>query len=222
MKPGWAITGRTVTAFAAALTAGALAAGLSACGGSGTAGGTPAGSSFLAPDLKVLTPPGTHLKIGQSAIVGYVPISGISLKPQHGYRLQVTVESIRKGRVADFPSDALNARERKSTPYYVKTRIKALGGNPLKKKDYNPAQAFDAVDYHGEQPEKFIFLGGGFPPCNTTEVPKNFVNGKSYESCMTFLMPVGGPPPRLQWSIGPHEKDETTPYFDKPLLWASS
>lgn len=215
MKSGWAAAGLPV------LTMAVLGLGLGGCGGGpGQAAG--GAHSFPAPDPKVLTPPGTHLKIGQGAVVGYVPLSRISLKPQRGYRLEVTVESLQRGRVSDFPADSLDARERKSTPYYARFRIKALGGNPLKKNDDDPAQSFDAVDYHGQQPEKYISLGNAFSRCSAAAVPPDFANGKSYESCVAFLMPVGGPPPKLTWSSGPHGKDQTTPYFGKPLLWASS
>ena len=55
---------------------------------------------------------------------------------------------------------------------------------------------------------------------NETTVPKPLANGKSYDSCLTYLMPGGGSIQKVQWGDGPAAADQVTPYFDKPIVWA--
>src|SRR5262249_22243572 len=91
----------------------ALAFGLTACGGGGGGGGTSSTGVTTTPTESTaadssqvpagLTPPGTRLALGQKATVGWVPPDLTSGPGDHkGYRLQVTVESIVKGKIADF------------------------------------------------------------------------------------------------------------------------
>ena len=54
-----------------------------------------------------------------------------------------------------------------------------------------------------------------------TSPPKPFANGKSYESCLTYLMPGGGSIQKVQWNSGPSKAGEVTPYFDDPIVWAA-
>jgi hypothetical protein len=49
--------------------------------------------------------------------------------------------------------------------------------------------------------------------------PKSFVSGKTYESCLAYLMPGGGSIQKVQWDSGPSAANELTPYFDRPLIW---
>jgi hypothetical protein len=227
--------GRIIAWTAAAV----LLPGLAACGGSSSGGGAassasavpqtaaPATSSAPSPSTVAgsaaggLTPPGTHLGFGQEATVGWVPSStATGTAARNGLKLQVTVESIDKGTMADFKNVQLNGSERKSTPYYVKVRIKALGNTPPKGTD-DPAITFDAIDDRGQQQESVTFFGT-FPRCNEAMVPKSFANGKSYESCLAYLMPGGGSIQKVQWADGPAKADDVTPYFDHPIVWGGS
>jgi hypothetical protein len=196
------------TAPAAASAAPATPSGSSAPGGSST----PSGAGPL-------TAPGTHLGFGQAATVAWVPPSADATSAQKGLKLQVTVESIEKGSIADFRNVELSASERRTTPYYVTLRIKALGHTAPHGSD-DPAISFDAIDDRGQQQESITFLGT-FSRCNETSVPKRFVAGKAYQSCLAYLMPGGGSIRQVQWGDGPHAADQVTPYFDHPIVWGA-
>ncbi len=51
-------------------------------------------------------------------------------------------------------------------------------------------------------------------------MPKQFANGKSYESCLAYLMPGGGSIQKVQWNDGPAKENQVTAYFEKPVVWA--
>ena len=193
---------------AAATPAASAPSGSGAAAGSGASGG--AGR---------LTAPGTHLGFGQAATVAWVPPSADATSAQKGFKLQVTVESIEKGSIADFRNVELSASERRTTPYYVTLRIKAVGKVGPHGSD-DPAITFDAIDDRGQQQQSITFLGT-FHRCNETSVPKPFVTGKAYRSCLAYLMPGGGSIRQVQWGDGPHAADQVTPYFDHPIVWGA-
>jgi hypothetical protein len=210
---------------------------LAACGGSGTAasGGAPATSAPATsapatsapaqaappPATGGLTAPGAHLGFGQVATVRWVPPSTYNAQgAQQGLKLQVAVESIQKGSISDFKNVELNASERKSTPYYVTVRIKALGSAPPPGTD-NPAITLEAIDDRGQQQQSITFLGT-FQRCDFKTLPKPFTNGQTYESCLAYLMPGGGSIQSVHWNDGPSKADSVTPYFDHPIIWAGN
>jgi hypothetical protein len=133
-------------------------------------------------------------------------------------KLQVTVMSIQKGTIADFQNVDLNASQKKDTPYYVTVRVTALGGT-VPPANSDPAIAFRAIDDRGQEQESITFLGT-FSRCNEATPPKPFVNGKSYQSCLAYLMPGGGSIQKVEWNDGPSKANEVTPYFDNPIIWA--
>jgi hypothetical protein len=220
-----------------------LMPGLAACGGSSSGGSSSGGGSTgggssptaSAPPASAaaaggssasgrpgrLTHPGTHLGFGQEATVGWVPPS-VASNPgaKKALKLRVTVESIEQGTIADFRNVQLNASERNSTPYYVKVRIKALGSIPPPGTD-DPDITFDAIDDRGQQQQSITFFGT-FQRCNDAAAPKPFKNGKSYQSCLAYLMPGGGSIQQVQWNDGPAAADQVTPYFDHPIVWGGS
>jgi len=236
MKPGriaaWAITAIAVP-------------GLAACSGSSSGGSNPAnassspaastgsptpsqagqsqgGSQSAAQGQTAgsgsLTPPGTHLAFGGAATVGWVPPSQDTGNGAHqGLKLQVTVVSIQKGTMADFRNVQLNAKERKSTPYYVQLRVTALGSTPPPK-DSDPAITFTAIDDRGQEQQSVTFLGT-FERCDDPFPPKQFVSGKTYQSCLTYLIPGGGSVQKVQWDNGPSAANQVTPYFERPIIW---
>jgi len=233
------MTGRRIAALAAA---GALALGAAACGSSSNDGG---GSTTAAPAAAAttgsattttttastattaapassggLTPPGTKLGFGAQATVGWVPPSRFSATgAQTGYKLQVSVDSIEKGSLGDFKNIQLDASQKRSTPYYVKVTVKAL--EDVKTGTDDPDISFDAIDDRGQEQGSVTFLGT-FDRCDDKQVPRPFTSGKSYESCLTYLMPGGGSINEVQWRNGPSRKGGVTPYFDKPIVWSGS
>lgn len=165
-----------------------------------------------------LTPPGTHLAFGGPATVGWVPPSQDTGNGAHqGLKLQITVVSIQKGTMADFRNIELNANERKSTPYYVQLRVTALGSTPPPK-DSDPAITFTAIDDRGQEQQSVTFLGT-FARCDDPFPPKRFVSGKTYQSCLTYLIPGGGSVQKVQWDNGPAAANQVTPYFERPIVW---
>jgi len=226
MKPGrmaaWAVA-------AAALPV------LAACGGGSGGGSTPANpptsaaphasSPAPAPSSSAagnggattsgkLTKPGTHLGLGQQAIVGWDP--GDTGK--HVFKLQLTVVSIEKGSIArDFTNVRLNSKEKASTPYYVTVKIKALSSNPPSDDD-DPAIALNGIDDRGQQQGEVTFFGH-FARCDDPQAPRPFTAGVAYTACLTYLMPGGGSIKSMTWTEGPHKTNDVTPYFEKPVVW---
>jgi len=153
--------------------------------------------------------------------VAWVPPSIATGSGAHkGIKLQVTVESIEKGAIADFKNVDLTTSERTSTPYYVTLRISALASTPTHGSD-DPAIAFLAIDDRGQQQQSITFFGT-FQRCNDNTPPKPFVRGKSYSSCLAYLMPGGGSIRSVQWNDGPAAANDVTPYFDHPIVWGGS
>jgi hypothetical protein len=167
-----------------------------------------------------LTPPGTHLGFGTAATVGWVPPTLDTGTGAHkGLKLQVTVESIQKGTIADFTNIDLNAAEKKSTPYYVRVRLTALG-NVAPPKDNDPALTFTAIDDRGQQQDNVTILGT-FQRCDDPSPPTSFANGKSYQSCLTYLIPGGGSIKSVEWKDGPAPADDVSAYYDRPVVWGA-
>jgi hypothetical protein len=220
-----------------AVTATALPV-LAACGGGSGGGSTPASQptsaaphasssapqSPAAPSASAagngattagkLTPPGTHLGLGQQAIVGWDPGD----TGRNVFRLQLTVVSIEKGSIAkDFTNVQLNAKDKASTPYYVTVKIKALSSNPPSNND-DPAIALNGIDDRGQQQGEVTFFGH-FARCDDPQAPRPFTAGKSFTACLTYLMPGGGSIKSMTWTEGPHKTNDVTPYFENPVVW---
>jgi hypothetical protein len=154
------------------------------------------------------TAPGTKLAMGATATVPYKdPGADVGNKPAP-YKVQVTIQSLKKASLSDFNGIKLDAQQKASTPYYVKATITNVGNGDPGKAD--PAVAIEGVDTTGQTQQSVTFFGD-FPPCNSTEAPKPFTRGKSWSTCLVFLVPGGitavaytGPP------------DD---YISKPVTW---
>jgi hypothetical protein len=236
MKPGriaaWTIAAVAIPGLAACsgTSSGSSPAGSASSSAAGTsspaqsqAAGQPAGQGRAATEGQAtgsgsLTPPGAHLTFGGPATVGWVPPSQDTGAGAHrGIKLRVTVVSIQKGTMADFRNVELNGNERNSTPYYVQLRVTALSSTPPPK-DSDPAITFTAIDDRGQQQQSITFLGT-FSRCDDPMPPKQFVSGKTYDSCLAYLIPGGGSIQKVQWDNGPTAANEVTPYFDRPIVW---
>jgi hypothetical protein len=233
MKPGriaaWAITAIAVPGLAACSgsspggtspTAGSSRSAASSPAVASSSGQSPAASQPAAQGQAAgrLTQPGTHLAFGGPATVGWVPPSQDTGTGAHKeITLQVTVVSIRKGTMADFRNVELNASERKATPYYVQLRVTALSSTPPPK-DSDPAITFTAIDDRGQEQQSITFLGT-FSRCDDPMPPKQFVGGKTYQSCLAYLIPGGGSIQKVQWGNGPAAVNQVTPYFERPIVW---
>ena len=226
MKPGritaWAIAAVAVPGLAACSGTSPASPGSSSVGSTSSSTPSQASSQPAAQGQAAgsggLTPPGAHLAFGGPATVGWVPPSQDAGTGAHrGIKLRITVVSIQKGTMADFRNVQLNGTERKSTPYYVQLRVTALSST-RPPKDSDPAITFTAIDDRGQQQQSITFLGT-FSRCDDPMPPKQFVSGKTYESCLAYLIPGGGSIQKVQWDNGPAAANEVTPYFDRPIVW---
>ena len=224
MKPGriaaWAIAAVAVPGLAACsgTSSGSSPASFASSSAAGTSSPAQSQAGSQAAASGRLTPPGAHLAFGGPATVGWVPPSqDTGTGAHHGIKLRVTVVSIQKGTMADFRNVELKGNERNSTPYYVQLRVTALSSTPPPK-DSDPAITFTAIDDRGQQQQSITFLGT-FSRCDDPMPPKQFVSGKTYESCLAYLIPGGGSIQKVQWDNGPAAANEVTPYFDRPIVW---
>jgi hypothetical protein len=230
MKPGriaaWAIAAVAVPGLAACSGSSPASSGSSPTASSSAGTSSPAQSPTASQSAAQgqtagsgsLTPPGTHLAFGGPATVGWVPPSqDLGTGAHKGIKLQVTVVSIQKGAMADFRNVELNGKQRSSTPYYVQLRVTALS-NASVPKDSDPAITFSAIDDRGQEQQSITFLGT-FSRCDDPTPPKQFVSGKTYQSCLAYLIPGGGSIQQVQWDNGPAAANAVTPYFDRPIVW---
>jgi hypothetical protein len=230
MKPGriaaWAIAAVAVPGLAACSGSSPASSGssptASSSAGTSSPAQSPTGSQSAAQGQTAgsgsLTPPGTHLAFGGPATVGWVPPpQDLGTGAHKGIKLQVTVVSIQKGTMADFRNVELNGKQRSSTPYYVQLRVTALS-NASVPKDSDPAITLAAIDDRGQEQQSITFLGT-FSRCDDPTPPKQFVSGKTYQSCLAYLIPGGGSIQKVQWDNGPAAANAVTPYFDRPIVW---
>jgi hypothetical protein len=234
MKPGriaaWAIAAVAVPGLAACSGSSPASSGSSPAASSSAGTSSPAQSPAQSPagsqpaaqgrtaGSGSLTPPGTRLAFGGPATVGWVPPSqDLGTGAHKGIKLQVTVVSIQKGTMADFRNVELNGSQRNSTPYYVQLRVTALS-NASVPKDSDPAITFTAIDDRGQEQQSITFLGT-FSRCDDPTPPKQLVSGKTYQSCLAYLIPGGGSIQKVQWDNGPAAANQVTPYFDRPIVW---
>lgn len=200
--------------------------GLAACGGGesepeGTPAGTTEQTQTTAPATTAATTdgdedasgsgktkPGTTLALGKTARVTREPLNA-PINSNKTFDLDVAVLEIEKGTIDDFANVNLEPEQKQSTPYYATVRVANPGATlPA---DEDPVLGFDGVDDRGQEQGRVIFIGT-FERCDYADVPKPFAKGKSYESCLVFLVPGGGSIEEVRWS----GSDE---YFSEPVTW---
>jgi hypothetical protein len=195
-----------------------VASGMFGCGGSKSSTSssaapapstTPASSSTPAPPSGAgLTAPGTKLATGKTAIVGYKPTGDYSNSPAK-QRLQITVTSIVKGTLADFSGIKLDAAQKASTPFYVKVRLTNVGPGDVAAGTNDPSVDIEGLDSTGQTQQSVTFLGD-FPRCNATSPVRPMTHGKSFATCLTFLVPGG---------ITAAAYTGTSDYVNSPVTW---
>jgi hypothetical protein len=139
--------------------------------------------------------------------VPYQPVGADqSAKPK--FELQVTVTAIEKGSLSDFNGIKLDATEKASTPVYVKAKITNVSDGDAGSGG-NPSVNIEGIDSTGETQQSVTFFGE-FPRCEYTEAPKPLSKGKSFTTCLTFLVPGG---------ITKAAYTGTEAYVLKPVTW---
>lgn len=155
-----------------------------------------------------VTAPGTKLAVGKTAIVAYKRGSDFSNSPAT-QRLQITVTSIVKGTLADFNGLQLDATQKAGTPFYVKVRIANVGPGDVAAGTDDPSVDIEGLDSTGQTQQSVTFLGT-FPRCNAVSPPKRMTRGKSFDTCLTFLVPGG---------IKAAAYTGTSDYVNSPVTW---
>ena len=213
--------GRACSALAAVMV---VAGGLAACGGSSGSSTTtataaassapPTGGKSAATTASVaskpgdVASPGAKLSVGQTAKVTYTPVGAAGNRGPS--TLLVTVKSYKKGSLSDFNGVQLDASQKAGTPYYVKVHVTNLGPHSV---DVDgTAAAIEGVDTTGNNQQSVTFIGT-FPPCPDMASTTSLGPGRSYDDCLTFLIPGG---------ITKVSYNGTTDYIDSPVTWSPS
>ncbi|HSK33981.1 MAG TPA: hypothetical protein VK903_10890 [Propionicimonas sp.] len=133
------------------------------------------------PDGITLTKAGTELKFREPAVVAYEP------NTTRNSVLSLAVDSVQAGRIADFADYQMDARTRKSRPYYVRYTVKNVGTGDLSR----AAVPLLAVDNRNTliQPSTF---NNTFAKCPSLPLPAAFTGGKSFQGCLVYLVPDAG------------------------------
>jgi hypothetical protein len=132
------------------------------------------------PDGVTLTKAGTELKFGQQALVAYTP------NPKRNSALSITVQTVQKGKIADFAAYQLGATAN-TTPYYAKVKIVNIGTGDLSRLGV-PVYAVDGRNQL-IPPASF---DNAFTKCPSTPFPEGFAAGKTYQACLVFFVPAPG------------------------------
>jgi hypothetical protein len=156
------------------------------------------------------TEPGATLKLGEAAHVTYKPLSATDDK--NLFDVDATALKIEKGSIDDFKNISLDEDQKSSTPYYVTVKIENTGEEiPLGDTEGDPDLKFEAVDDRGQEQGSITFIGD-FERCEDTDAPKPFTQGKSYESCLAFLVGGDGSITEVRWQ-------GSDKYILKPVVW---
>jgi hypothetical protein len=144
-----------------------------------------------------LTEPGATLKLGESAHVTYKPLTATDEK--NLFKVDATAVKIEEGSIDGFKNISLDADQKASTPYYVTVKIENTGKEiPLGDQEGDPDLKFGAVDDRGQEQPSITFIGD-FERCEDTDAPKPFTQGKSYESCLAYLIGGDGSITEVTW-----------------------
>jgi len=183
--------GRVSNRFLPARAAGvavlaALTMVLAGCGGSGSSdkpSASPATPtpSVAVPDGVTLTTPGDKLDFGDTADVAYQPNANRSTV------LSLKVTKVLKASLKDFSAYVLDARTKKSTPYYVFVDVANLGTGDVGGTDV-PLWAVnqDNVLIHSST------FTNTFKACPSPALPKHFAQGAKLSTCLVYLIPDHG------------------------------
>jgi hypothetical protein len=157
-----------------------------------------------------LTEPGATLKLGETAHVTYKPLTATDDK--NLFQVDATAEKIEKGSLDDFKNISLDEDQKSSTPYYVTVKIENTGKEiPLGDMEGDPDLKFGAMDDRGQEQPSITFIGD-FERCEDADAPKPFAKGKSYESCLAFLVGGDGSITEVRWK-------GSDKYILKPVAW---
>jgi hypothetical protein len=195
----------------AALAAVALTMAFAACGSDG--GGDASASAPDPADTPVEVPSdssgpdsddGGVMPLGKRAVTDYIDYTGAEPKKS---KLAVTIVKVRKGKISDLKDFDLDAKQKKTVPYYIDAKYENLGKFALTRHLIEPS----VEDRDGEEfrPIQLIVLSGTFKPCPEYSDAK-LKPGESFTGCSPVLLPKGKQFDRVRFE-GDVTKD--------PLFW---
>lgn len=140
----------------------------------------PVPKGFDVPAGITLTKGGTSLAQGKPASVIY------QVADKTRSVVTVAVNSVAKGKIADFRFFSLDDQTKLATPYYVKASVTnvgpaGIGAVPI------PLYAHDSNNTISLANE----LVGNFAPCPNGTLPKSFLPGAKANVCLVYLLPKG-------------------------------
>jgi len=134
------------------------------------------------PDGVELTPQGTHLSVGDQAVVAYEPrqdLVGV---------LELTVTKLEQTTTKRTMSAwQLTPDQEASTPYFVHVTAKNVGETDLSNRRV-PLYAVNEDDLLLESTP----FASSFEPCPSTPFPKKFTPGAEADMCLVYLAPDHG------------------------------
>ena len=165
----------------------ALAVVMAACGsGDSTGGGTPPATAAVQTGGSApADSAGKTLALGQRAVTDYVDYGAKNTKPT---KVGVTVLKVRKGSISDFKDFELDAKQKKTVPYYVDAKFENLGSFALTRHLMEPS--IEDSDGNEYKPLTLIVLSGTFKPCPESSAAK-LKPGASFTGCASILLPKG-------------------------------
>jgi hypothetical protein len=144
------------------------------------------------------------MPLGERAVTDYVDYTGAEPKKS---RLGVTVVKVRKGKISDLKDFDLDAKQKKTVPYYVDAKYENLAKVALTRHIIEPTiEDRDGQEY---APIQLIVLSGTFKPCPDVSDAK-LKPGESFTGCAPVLLPKGKQFDRVRFE-GDVTKD--------PLFW---
>jgi len=182
----------------------ALAVVMAACGsGDSPGGGTPPATAAVQTGGSApADSAGKTLALGQRAVTDYVDYGAKNTKPT---KVGVTVLKVRKGSISDFKDFDLDAKQKKTVPYYVDAKFENLGSFALTRHLMEPS--IEDSDGNEYKPLTLIVLSGTFKPCPESSAAK-LRPGASFTGCASILLPKGTAFGRVRFN-GDVTKDPT-------------
>ncbi|GAA4693943.1 hypothetical protein [Nocardioides conyzicola] len=182
-------TSRALAPSIALLLSATVLAGCSGSDSGGSSGksGSPSGSTSASPYLPVpdgvtLTPQGTHLEVGDAAVVAYEP------RQDEVGALDLTVTKLEKTTTKKTLSAwQLTDAQKASTPYFVHVSVKNVGESDLGGRRV-PLYVVNEDNLLLESTP----FASSFKACPSTALPKPFAAGATADVCLVYLAPDHG------------------------------
>jgi hypothetical protein len=137
------------------------------------------------------------LKVGDPRVMDYE--SG----DHRTARIEVTPTRVVKGDIEDFKGVRLDARTKRSTPYYVTVSYENVGTTTLP----SPSLSINlwARNASGKRAPKLTVIGA-LGPCENGDAPPSWKPGATLVDCSVFLLPKGEAPASVTWQSDPDQE----------------